>query len=390
MATITLRQANVVSSTGGTVKGTPLTNAEVDNNFANLNVVANNLDANTGPVTDLTTNFKGNIVYAIRELRGNLTSSAGLATLLGDETGTGFVVYSASPSLTGTPQAVTAANGTANLMIATTQFVNNEINDSPTITNGTLAGTPQSVTAANGTSNSMVATTQFVTSAIRTSPDMITPTMSSPSITGTPQSVTAANATSNAMVATTQFVNNQIAASPTINGPTINLGTSNFLNLVNPTLVSAFEMANIRNEVPPTTIDVSVLDPRGTVIFFTSNATSNVTVNIRANASTSLDSWLGSTSSNANTATVVIMMQTGATPYYVQNVNIDGRVMSNATIKGNLFWQGNTLTIGGTANTIEVYSFTVVKNGGTRGGVTYGGNVYTILGSQTSFRSQLQ
>ena len=389
MATITLRQANVVSSTGGTVKGTPLTNAEVDNNFANLNVVANNLDANTGPVTDLTTNFKGNIVYAIRELRGNLTSSAGLATLLGDETGTGVVVYSASPSLTGTPQAVTAANGVANSMIATTQFVLNEINDSPTITNGTLAGTPQSVTAANGTSNSMVATTQFVTSTIRTSPDMITPTMSSPSITGTPQSVTAANGTSNSMVATTQFVVNEIADSPTINGPTINLGTSNFLNLVNPTLVSAFEMANIRNEVPPSTINVDLLDPRGSIIYFTSNATSNVTVNIRANASTSLDSWLGSTASNANTATVVIMMQTGATPYYVQNVNIDGRVMSNATIKGNLFWQGNSLTVGGTGVSVDVYSFTVVKNGGTRGGASYGGNVYTILGSQSNFKSFL-
>lgn len=83
------------------------------------------------------------------------------------------------------------------------------------------------------------------------------------------------------------------------------------------------------------------------------------------------------------------MVQTGATPYYVQNVNIDGRVMSNATIKGNLFWQGNTITVGGTAGGIDVYSFTVIKNGGTRGGVSYGGNVYTILGSQTAFKSLL-
>ena len=41
MATIILRQSNVVTSTGGTVKGSPLTNAEVDNNFANLNVAVN-------------------------------------------------------------------------------------------------------------------------------------------------------------------------------------------------------------------------------------------------------------------------------------------------------------------------------------------------------------
>jgi len=38
MAFITLRQANVVNSPNATVKGSPLTNAEVDNNFANLNL----------------------------------------------------------------------------------------------------------------------------------------------------------------------------------------------------------------------------------------------------------------------------------------------------------------------------------------------------------------
>lgn len=38
MATIILRQSNVVSSPGAVVKGSPLTNSEVDNNFANINV----------------------------------------------------------------------------------------------------------------------------------------------------------------------------------------------------------------------------------------------------------------------------------------------------------------------------------------------------------------
>lgn len=38
MAIITLRQANVVSSPGAVIKGSPLTNSEVDNNFANINV----------------------------------------------------------------------------------------------------------------------------------------------------------------------------------------------------------------------------------------------------------------------------------------------------------------------------------------------------------------
>ena len=389
MATITLRQANVVSSTGGTVKGSPLTNAEVDNNFANLNVIANNLDTNTGPVSSLTTNFKGNLVFALNELRGNLTTSAGLASLLSDESGTSVVVFSNSPSLTGTPQSVTAANATSNSMVATTQFVNNQIQASPTINSASLTGTTQGVTAANSTSNAMVATTQFVTSALRSSPDMVTPSMSSPTITGTPQSVTAANATSNSMVATTQFVNNQIAQAPTISSPTINLGTFNFSNLVNPTIVSAFELANIRNEAPPSVVNIDMLDQKGSIVFFTSNTTSNVTINLRGNATTTLDSWLGTTASNANVATAVVILTHGTTQYYVNNVLIDGRIMHNSSIKGNLFWQGNTLSSGGTTVSMDSYGFTVVKNGGTRGGASYGGNVYTILASQTNFKSFL-
>lgn len=38
MAFITLRQANVVTAPNATIKGSPLTNSEVDNNFANINI----------------------------------------------------------------------------------------------------------------------------------------------------------------------------------------------------------------------------------------------------------------------------------------------------------------------------------------------------------------
>jgi hypothetical protein len=338
MATIILRQSNVVTSTGGSVKGSPLTNAEVDNNFANLNVVINTEVANSGPVTSLTTNFKGNLVFALNELRGNITSSAGLATLLTDKTGNGNFVMNTSPTiesavLTGTTQAVTAANGTSNAMVATTEFVNNEIRDTPTLNNATLIGTPQAITAANGTSNSMVATTQFVL--------------------------------------------NEIADAPVIN----------FAQLNNPTLVSAFELANVVNEAPPAIVNVDMLDRKGSIIFFTSNTTANITVNLRGNATTSLDAWLGTTASNANVATSVVLINHGATQYYVNNVLIDGRIMHNSTIKGNLFWQGNTIVTGGTAASIDSYGFTVIKNGGARGGASYGGNVYTILAAQTNFKS---
>ncbi len=43
MATIILRQANVFNSPNATIKGSPLINAEVDNNFANINVELSDL-----------------------------------------------------------------------------------------------------------------------------------------------------------------------------------------------------------------------------------------------------------------------------------------------------------------------------------------------------------
>lgn len=132
MAQIILRQANVITSTGGTVKGSPLTNAEVDNNFANLNVATNTLDTGIGTLSSLSTNIKTSVVGAINELRGNLSSSAQLATLLGDETGTGLIVANVSPIISSPTFAnsaisVTAANLTSNTMVATTEFVNNQL-----------------------------------------------------------------------------------------------------------------------------------------------------------------------------------------------------------------------------------------------------------------------
>jgi len=55
------------------------------------------------------------------------TTSAQLATLISDETGTGSVVFSASPALTGTPTAPTAANNVSTTQIATTEFVKNTV-----------------------------------------------------------------------------------------------------------------------------------------------------------------------------------------------------------------------------------------------------------------------
>lgn len=436
MATISLRQANAVFSTGNIIVNAPLTNSQVDNNFANLNIAVINVEANVSTPTSLTTQIKSNIVAAINELRGNLTTSAGIASILTDGVGTGNVVYNTSPTLAGTPQSVTAANATSNSMVATTQFVNNQIQNSPNIqtpiinniqlgytTTGTTGGTTTLTNQSTyqqvftGTLNHTIVLPVASTLAVGTSYHIENNSSGTLTIQSSGNNTIVTVLPFQTVVVTCILASGTDANSwdwdyhafggasgtagnivlqtgaslttPTINGATLNLPTTNFATIVNPTLVSSFELANIRNEAPPTTVNLDLLDPKGSIVFFTSNTTGNITVNLRGNATTSLDSWLGSTASNANVATGVLVVINGATQYYVNNVTIDGRIMHNSSIRGNLFWQGNNLVSGGTTAAIDTYSFTVIKNGGSRGGASYGGNVYTILAGQTNYKSFL-
>jgi hypothetical protein len=59
-----------------------------------------------------------------------VTTSAQLAAALTDETGTGSVVFSVSPALTGTPTAPTATLGNNTTQLATTEFVQNSLSGS--------------------------------------------------------------------------------------------------------------------------------------------------------------------------------------------------------------------------------------------------------------------
>jgi hypothetical protein len=68
------------------------------------------------------------------------TTSAELAGVISDETGTGALVFSASPALTGTPTAPTAAADTNTTQLATTAHVFAERSNTATLTNKTITG----------------------------------------------------------------------------------------------------------------------------------------------------------------------------------------------------------------------------------------------------------
>jgi len=111
------------------------------------------------------------------------TTSAQLAGIISDETGSGSLVFATSPTLAGTPQAPTAAIGTANTMIATTAFASNasalasgivnpsrivgsytSITGVGTITAGTWQGSSISTTYTNAKLTSVAATSPIATS----------------------------------------------------------------------------------------------------------------------------------------------------------------------------------------------------------------------------------
>lgn len=175
-----------------TVKGTPLTNLEVDNNFSNLNTFSSLVDSNIGVLTALTTSSTSNLVYAVNSLKsavdsnigvlsalttsstsnlvfainslksGNLrqfssTTSADLAAVISDETGTGNLVFSTSPTFTtpalGTPSAVvlTNASGTATSLTVGKITVTDETASSstyyPMLSIGTSSGNAANVSS---------------------------------------------------------------------------------------------------------------------------------------------------------------------------------------------------------------------------------------------------
>jgi hypothetical protein len=77
MATILLRTANSISSPESTVKGTPLTNSEVDNNFSNINITL-------GVLSNLSTTANANLVSAINSVTYAVGSSGNVLTSNGN------------------------------------------------------------------------------------------------------------------------------------------------------------------------------------------------------------------------------------------------------------------------------------------------------------------
>jgi hypothetical protein len=102
------------------------------------------------------------------------------------------------------------------------------------------------------------------------------------------------------------------------------------------------------------------------VLYYTTSASANWTVNVRGNSSTSLDTLM----STGQAITIVFLVTQGSTAYYNNAFQIDG---SSVTPK----YQGGTAWTSGNASGIDAYSYTIVKTGSA---------AFTVFAAQTQFK----
>jgi hypothetical protein len=101
------------------------------------------------------------------------------------------------------------------------------------------------------------------------------------------------------------------------------------------------------------------------VLYYTSNASANWTVNFRGSSGTSLNTLMAT----GQSMTVTFLVTQGSTAYYNNAVQVDG---SSVTPK----YQGGTAWTAGNASSIDAYTYTIVKTGNA---------AFTVFAAQTRF-----
>jgi hypothetical protein len=132
-------------------------------------------------------------------------------------------------------------------------------------------------------------------------------------------------------------------------------GSSKFPNILETATVSATAATG--------TIAYDVITQ--SVLYYTTNASGNFTLNFRGDGTTSLNTLMATGESISAT----FLVTNGATAYYNSAVTVDG---NSVTPK----WQGGTAPTSGNASSVDVYTYVVVKTGSA---------AFTVFASVTKF-----
>jgi hypothetical protein len=163
---------------------------------------------------------------------------------------------------------------------------------------------------------------------------------------------TAADARTNLAVPGTA-VANTFTAKQTFSNSTG--GSSKFPNILETATVSATAATG--------TINLDVITQ--SIVYYTTNASGNFTLNFRGDGTTSLNTLMATGESIAAT----FLVTNGGTAYYNSAVTIDG---TSVTPK----WQGGTAPTSGNVSSVDIYTYVIVKTGSA---------AYTVFASVTKF-----
>lgn len=101
------------------------------------------------------------------------------------------------------------------------------------------------------------------------------------------------------------------------------------------------------------------------VLYYTTNASGNFTLNFRGSSGATLNSIM----STGQSLSATFLCTNGSTAYYNSAVTIDG---NSVTPK----WQGGSAPTSGNASSVDSYTYVIVKTGSA---------TFTVLASQTKF-----
>jgi hypothetical protein len=133
--------------------------------------------------------------------------------------------------------------------------------------------------------------------------------------------------------------------------------------LTTPILKSPEERLTVSATAAASTVQFDALTQG--VLYYTTNASGNWTLNVRGDGSTTLNNSLAINDS----ITIVFLATQGATAYYSSALTIDGSAVTPKYITGTAFSAGN-------ASSIDSYVYTIIKTGSA---------TFTVLASQTKF-----
>ena len=139
-------------------------------------------------------------------------------------------------------------------------------------------------------------------------------------------------------------------------------GTQTLTNktVTTPVLISPEERMTVSATAATGTINFDALTQG--VLYYTSNASANWTLNVRGNSGTTLNTALAT----GDAITVAFLVTNGSTAYRHTALTIDGSAQT-------VLFSGGTAPAAGNASSVDAYSFTIIKTAATP--------TYTVLGA---------